>query len=401
MMADAADEHEQLFGSRREGLYFAGITFSAKAASGLGLLIGGIALDLIGFPHGAAATTAVIPAATVVRLGITYGPGAALFTAVSVAVLIGFRLTQGRPCPHSRRPEEPAGKLGRFAGDDPRRHGLRDKARMTEVAELDTFVSGPQPEPAAAGAAAKPKLSFGNLAFYGAGSLVENATSPVLALSLFYLSALCGLTGSAGRVRGHADPGGGLRLRPAGRLAVRQQPLAPRPPPPVHAALAASRSSWRSACCSRCRLGLHRHGRSSSTRWSPCSRRGSGCRSSSCPTWAWGPSCRTTTPSARPSSRRACSSAVVVGLVMAVLSAGVFLGGPHGQLYRPGYTALAWTAGAIALVGGLISTARHPLVARPAPPGAGRPAHQPRQLPGRAGRGVPQLAHSGGFSSPA
>lgn len=94
MMADAADEHEHLFAARREGLYFAGITFSAKAASGLGLLIGGIALDLIGFPHGPAATTAVVPAATVVRLGVTYGPGAALFTAVSVAVLIGFRLTR-------------------------------------------------------------------------------------------------------------------------------------------------------------------------------------------------------------------------------------------------------------------------------------------------------------------
>jgi GPH family glycoside/pentoside/hexuronide:cation symporter len=94
MMADAADEHELLFSARREGLYFAGITFSAKAASGLGLLIGGIALDLIGFPHGPAATTASIPAATVARLGITYGPGAALFTAVSVIVLIGFRLTR-------------------------------------------------------------------------------------------------------------------------------------------------------------------------------------------------------------------------------------------------------------------------------------------------------------------
>ncbi|HEX3407457.1 MAG TPA: MFS transporter [Caulobacteraceae bacterium] len=94
MMADAADEHEHLFAARREGLYFAGITFSAKAASGLGLLIGGIALDLIGFPHGPAATAAAIPAATVMRLGVTYGPGAALFTAVSVAVLIGFRLTR-------------------------------------------------------------------------------------------------------------------------------------------------------------------------------------------------------------------------------------------------------------------------------------------------------------------
>jgi glycoside/pentoside/hexuronide:cation symporter, GPH family len=94
MMADAADEHERLFSARREGLYFAGITFSAKAASGLGLLIGGIALDLIGFPHGPAATTAAVPAATVARLGITYGPGAALFTAVSVVVLIGFKLTR-------------------------------------------------------------------------------------------------------------------------------------------------------------------------------------------------------------------------------------------------------------------------------------------------------------------
>jgi GPH family glycoside/pentoside/hexuronide:cation symporter len=95
MMADAADEHEHLFAARREGLYFAGITFSAKAASGLGLLIGGIALDLIGFPHGAAASaTTLVPAPTVLRLGVTYGPGAALFTAVSVAVLIGFRLTK-------------------------------------------------------------------------------------------------------------------------------------------------------------------------------------------------------------------------------------------------------------------------------------------------------------------
>ncbi len=50
MMADATDEHEHLFGARREGLYFAGITLSAKASSGLGAWIGGITLDVIGFP---------------------------------------------------------------------------------------------------------------------------------------------------------------------------------------------------------------------------------------------------------------------------------------------------------------------------------------------------------------
>jgi GPH family glycoside/pentoside/hexuronide:cation symporter len=97
MMADAADEHEHLFGARREGLYFAGITFSAKASSGLGAMIGGIALDVIGFPHGVAATPAMlaaIPASTIRNLGIVYGPGAAIFTAVSVVILLGFRLTK-------------------------------------------------------------------------------------------------------------------------------------------------------------------------------------------------------------------------------------------------------------------------------------------------------------------
>ncbi|HXQ16639.1 MAG TPA: MFS transporter [Caulobacteraceae bacterium] len=97
MMADAADEHEHLFGARREGLFFAGITFSAKAASGLGLMVGGIALDLIGFPHGLAATPAhlaEIPVATINHLGIAYGPGAGLFTGVALLVLLGFKLTR-------------------------------------------------------------------------------------------------------------------------------------------------------------------------------------------------------------------------------------------------------------------------------------------------------------------
>ena len=96
MMADAADEHEHLFGARREGLYFAGITLSAKASSGLGAWIGGIALDVIGFPHGIAnpAVLAHIPAETIRNLGIAYGPGASLFTAVSVLVLMTYKLNK-------------------------------------------------------------------------------------------------------------------------------------------------------------------------------------------------------------------------------------------------------------------------------------------------------------------
>ena len=96
MMADAADEHEFLFGARREGLYFAGITLSAKASSGLGAWIGGIALDVIGFPAGVTdpAVLAKIPADTIRNLGLAYGPGASIFTLVALLVLMTYKLTK-------------------------------------------------------------------------------------------------------------------------------------------------------------------------------------------------------------------------------------------------------------------------------------------------------------------
>jgi GPH family glycoside/pentoside/hexuronide:cation symporter len=95
MMADAADEHEFLYGSRREGLYFAGLTFSAKAAIAFGSLIGGVGLDAIGFPAGAAEHVVIAPE-TLRDLGIISGPGAALITFVGVIILTGYNLTAKR-----------------------------------------------------------------------------------------------------------------------------------------------------------------------------------------------------------------------------------------------------------------------------------------------------------------
>ena len=87
MMADAADEHEMLFGARREGVYFAGLSFSTKAASGLGGLISGAVLSLIHFPADLAAKggdAAHIPLATVNSLGLAYGivPGVLTFACI-------------------------------------------------------------------------------------------------------------------------------------------------------------------------------------------------------------------------------------------------------------------------------------------------------------------------------
>lgn len=53
MMADVVDEQEQRNGLRQEGIFSGGITFSAKATSSLGLVLGGFLLEhVISFPAG-------------------------------------------------------------------------------------------------------------------------------------------------------------------------------------------------------------------------------------------------------------------------------------------------------------------------------------------------------------
>ena len=95
MLADAADEHELLFGARREGLYFSGMTFSTKAASGLGSFIAGVALDLIHFPVDIAnkgGENLHLAAATVTKLGLVYGVAPAAMTAICIGVNSLYRI---------------------------------------------------------------------------------------------------------------------------------------------------------------------------------------------------------------------------------------------------------------------------------------------------------------------
>ena len=97
MMADAADEHQFLFGSRREGLYFSGLGFAAKAASGIGVLVGGLALDLIGFPSNAGAHPGLVLSEPLLRrLIIGWGPLPALFGVASMIILAGYGISRRR-----------------------------------------------------------------------------------------------------------------------------------------------------------------------------------------------------------------------------------------------------------------------------------------------------------------
>ncbi len=97
MMADAADEHEQLFGRRREGLYFAGLGFAGKASAGLGVLVAGVALDLIGFPKSAIGSAAAnLPDAMQFRLVAIWGPVPAIIALVSLVILASYGITRAR-----------------------------------------------------------------------------------------------------------------------------------------------------------------------------------------------------------------------------------------------------------------------------------------------------------------
>jgi GPH family glycoside/pentoside/hexuronide:cation symporter len=97
MMADAADEHEHLFGRRREGLYFAGLSFANKAAVGVGVFLAGVALDLIRFPPAAGQQVGAALAQDVkVGLVLVWGPIPAVVAVISMVIFWSYSITRAR-----------------------------------------------------------------------------------------------------------------------------------------------------------------------------------------------------------------------------------------------------------------------------------------------------------------
>lgn len=85
MVADIVDQHELQTGMRQEGIFFGAVSFANKTTTGLGTLVGGIALDLIDWPTGALVKTAAdVPAETLFNLGLLFGPIISGFAIVSV-----------------------------------------------------------------------------------------------------------------------------------------------------------------------------------------------------------------------------------------------------------------------------------------------------------------------------
>ncbi len=68
MIADVIDLNQKLSGKRQEGMFYAATSFSAKATTGVGGFIAGLALDIIHFPAGLDLTS--IDPGTLVSLGV-------------------------------------------------------------------------------------------------------------------------------------------------------------------------------------------------------------------------------------------------------------------------------------------------------------------------------------------
>ena len=94
MIADITDQHEEQYGSRSEGIYFAASSFATKAISGFGVVISGVVVDLAGIPKGATVDT--IEPESLRTLAMAMGPGVLVLICITAIVANFYDLSKAR-----------------------------------------------------------------------------------------------------------------------------------------------------------------------------------------------------------------------------------------------------------------------------------------------------------------
>jgi len=94
IVADLLDDQELKTGLRQEAMFFAALSFSGKAVSGIGTVLGGLIITLIHFPTGAA--PAEVPANTLLQLGLIVGVVVPLFYLIPISLLTRYNVTRQR-----------------------------------------------------------------------------------------------------------------------------------------------------------------------------------------------------------------------------------------------------------------------------------------------------------------
>jgi Na+/melibiose symporter-like transporter len=89
-LADIADDHELKTGRRQEGIFYSARTFFAKVTNGIGHVVAGVALDIIEFPQGVAASE--IHPDKIYALGIIDGPFAMVWGLLAAVIYAGYKI---------------------------------------------------------------------------------------------------------------------------------------------------------------------------------------------------------------------------------------------------------------------------------------------------------------------
>lgn len=92
MVADILDDHELQTGYRQEGMFNAALSFSGKAISGVGIILGGMIINLIDFPIGM--RPAEVPAEIIFRLGLVVGVIVPLFHLIPISLITRYKITR-------------------------------------------------------------------------------------------------------------------------------------------------------------------------------------------------------------------------------------------------------------------------------------------------------------------
>lgn len=92
LLADILDDHELNTGYRQEGMFNAAISFSGKATSSVGIIMGGFILKAIDLPPGAVPTN--VSPDVITRLGLLVGLCVPLLHVVPISLITRYKLTR-------------------------------------------------------------------------------------------------------------------------------------------------------------------------------------------------------------------------------------------------------------------------------------------------------------------
>ena len=94
IVADLLDDHELRTGYRQEAMFNAALSFSGKAVSGVGALLGGLIITAIAFPTNVA--PAQVSATSILHLGIVVGVAVPLMYLIPISLITRYRITRAR-----------------------------------------------------------------------------------------------------------------------------------------------------------------------------------------------------------------------------------------------------------------------------------------------------------------